>query len=112
MSAALGWQTLLRSGPAYPHEEVEAAFQDYAARANMDDWEHWCDMFTDECLYVDHHFGVFRRRDDIARLDGAFDGHTAGASFHTRMACGPGESSCELQLESMAEPRRQYSPVL
>jgi hypothetical protein len=67
MSAALGWQTLLRTGPAYPHEEVEAAFQDYAARANMNDWEHWCDMFTDECLYVDHHFGTFRRRDDIAK---------------------------------------------
>ena len=66
-SAALGWQTLLRAGPAYPHAEVEAAFQDYAARANMNDWEHWCDIFTDECLYVDHHFGTFRRRDDIAR---------------------------------------------
>jgi len=66
-SAALGWQTLLRSGPAYPHAEVEAAFQDYAARANMNEWEHWCDMFADECLYVDHHFGTFRRRDDIAR---------------------------------------------
>jgi hypothetical protein len=66
-SAALGWQTLLRTGPAFPHEEVEAAFQDYAARANMNDWEHWCDIFTDECLYVDHHFGTFRRRDDIAK---------------------------------------------
>jgi hypothetical protein len=45
MSAALGWHTMLRSGPAYPHDEVEAAFQDYAARANMNDWEHLCDMF-------------------------------------------------------------------
>ena len=67
MAAASGWQNLLGAGKTYPHAEVEAAFEDYAARANMNDWEHWCDIFTDKCLYVDHHFGVFHSRDEVAK---------------------------------------------
>jgi hypothetical protein len=67
MAAAEGWEKLLNKGKQYPYEEVEAAFHDYAARANMNDWDHWCDIFTEECLYVDHHFGVFRTRAEIAK---------------------------------------------
>ena len=47
MAAAEGWANLLNKGKQYPYEEVEAAFHDYAARANMNDWHHWCDIFTE-----------------------------------------------------------------
>src|SRR5882757_626622 len=67
MAAAGGWQNLLGKGKTYPQAEVEAAFEDYAARANMNDWEHWCDIFTDKCLYVDHHFGTFHSRNEVAK---------------------------------------------
>jgi hypothetical protein len=65
--AALGWNTMMNGSKVYPHEEVEAAFQDYAARANINDWDYWCDIFADKCLYVDHHFGVFHSRDEVAK---------------------------------------------
>jgi len=67
MAAAGGWQNLLGKGKTYPQAEVEAAFEDYAERANMNDWEHWCDIFTDKCLYVDHHFGTFHSRNEVAK---------------------------------------------
>ena len=66
LAASRGWQDLLPGKTIYPYDEVEAAFQDYAARANMDDWDYWADIFTPQCLYVDHHFGVFHTAKEVA----------------------------------------------
>lgn len=66
LAASRGWQDLLPGKTIYPHDEVEAAFQDYAARANMDDWDYWADIFSPQCLYVDHHFGVFHTAKEVA----------------------------------------------
>lgn len=63
VSAAIGWAPPARGRFAY--EEVHAAFEEYVRRANINDWDLWADMFTDECLYVDHHFGTFKRRQDV-----------------------------------------------
>ncbi len=63
LSAARGWEPPSRGD--YPHEEVEAAFFEYVRRANINDWDTWADMFTEECLYVDHHFGTFTRRSQV-----------------------------------------------
>lgn len=59
-TAARAWEENLRSSAVFPHEEVEAAFQDYVHRANVDDWEYYSDLFTDPCIYIDHHFGTVR----------------------------------------------------
>jgi hypothetical protein len=64
LSASEGWHAPARGN--YSHDEVEAAFQEYVRRANINEWDYWADMFTEECLYVDHHFGTFRKRSDVA----------------------------------------------
>src|SRR5262249_60702230 len=51
----------------YPRAEVEAAYRDYVDRANAHDWDRWCDIFTEDVLYVDHHFGVFRGREEVRK---------------------------------------------
>ena len=63
LSAAKGWGLPARG--KFARDEVEAAFREYVRRANINDWDLWAAMFTDECLYVDHHFGTFTRRVDI-----------------------------------------------
>lgn len=63
LNAAQGWAPPARGN--WPREEVEAAFREYVRRANINDWDLWAGMFTEECLYVDHHFGTFKRREDV-----------------------------------------------
>jgi hypothetical protein len=63
LSAAKGWAAPSRGN--FPREEVEAAYREYVRRANINDWDLWAGMFTEECLYVDHHFGTFTRRIDV-----------------------------------------------
>ena len=63
LSAAEGWAPPARA--KFDPKEVEAAFEEYVRRANINDWDLWAGMFTEDCLYVDHHFGTFRRREDI-----------------------------------------------
>jgi len=46
----------------FAREEIEAALDDYGARFNSGDIAHWCDILSDDVLYVDGHFGVFRGR--------------------------------------------------
>lgn len=58
IDAAEGWHAPARG--VFSHEEVEAAFLEYVRRANIDDWNLYADMFTEECVYIDHHFGTFR----------------------------------------------------
>lgn len=47
-----------------PRSEVEEAFADYqqvsAEAASSGNWDKWADMFTDDAIYVEHHYGVMR----------------------------------------------------
>jgi hypothetical protein len=63
LSASQGWSAPARG--IFPYEEVEAAFLEYVRRANIDDWNLYSDMFTEECVYIDHHFGTFRSPAEI-----------------------------------------------
>lgn len=31
--------------------ELQALYQDYAAAVDAEDWDRWCDFFTDDCTY-------------------------------------------------------------
>ena len=47
-----------------PRSEVEEAFADYqlvsAEAASSGDWDKWADQFTDDAIYVEHHYGIMR----------------------------------------------------
>ncbi len=47
-----------------PRNEVEEAFANYqvvsAEAARSGDWDTWADQFTDDAIYVEHHYGVMR----------------------------------------------------
>ena len=59
----------VRRGKAFPREEVEAALANYQATAARavatGDWNVWADLFTDDAIYVEHHYGVLRGGDQI-----------------------------------------------
>jgi uncharacterized protein (TIGR02246 family) len=59
----------VRRGRQFPREEVEAALQNYqdvaAQAAASGDWHPWADLFTDDALYVEHHYGVLRGQQNI-----------------------------------------------
>jgi SnoaL-like domain len=61
-AAATTWEPwrgdLLAIPGKFPRDEVEAAFREYLRRANANDWDAWCDLFTEDVHYVDHYFGV------------------------------------------------------
>jgi ketosteroid isomerase-like protein len=47
-----------------PRSEVEEAFANYqvvsAEAASSGNWDTWADQFTDDAIYVEHHYGVMR----------------------------------------------------
>ncbi len=49
--------------------EIEQAFAAYqraaADAARTGDWGPWADLFTDNAVYVEHHYGTFEGRDAI-----------------------------------------------
>jgi len=53
------------AAPRFPRAEVEAAFQRTRAAQDADDWSAYCDLFTEDAVYVEHHFGVYRGREAI-----------------------------------------------
>ena len=61
--AAKGWSAPARG--TFSRGEVEAAFLEYVRRANINDWNLYSDMFTDECVYIDPYFGTFRSPQQI-----------------------------------------------
>jgi len=66
-AAAGSWVGADFAASRYPRAEVEEAYRDYVRRANANDWDAWCDIFTEDVLYVDHHFGVFRGREEVRK---------------------------------------------
>ncbi len=53
----------------FPRDEIAAAFADYMARAEeagrTGDWARWSEQFTEDAVYVEHHYGEFRGREAI-----------------------------------------------
>ncbi len=47
-------------------EELERAFRTYwRTGAVGEDWDAWADLFTEDCLYVEHMYGTMRGRDTV-----------------------------------------------
>ena len=50
-------------------EEVDAALKHYievsAEAGRSGKWDPWADLFTDDAIYVEHHYGVMRGQDAI-----------------------------------------------
>lgn len=49
----------------FPRDEVEAAFRRQRALNDEQRWEEYCDLFTDDGVYVEHEMGTFHGRDAI-----------------------------------------------
>lgn len=53
----------------FSRDEIEAAFVRYQQRAadagRTGDWNLWADQFTDDAVYVEHHYGEFHGREAI-----------------------------------------------
>jgi hypothetical protein len=49
----------------FTDEELEAAFEANQRVQEADDWDAYCDLFTDEAVYVEHELGTFEGRDAI-----------------------------------------------
>ena len=43
----------------YPREEVEAAFRQQRELNDQQRWAEYCDLFTDDGVYVEHEMGTF-----------------------------------------------------
>jgi ketosteroid isomerase-like protein len=49
----------------HTRDELEAAFADFSAKQKAQDWSAYCDVFTDDAVYVEHALGTFEGRDAI-----------------------------------------------
>ena len=53
----------------YSHDELEQAFQHYqdvsAAAGAKQEWRAWADLFTEDAVYIEHHFGELHGREAI-----------------------------------------------
>jgi hypothetical protein len=49
----------------FSDEEVEVAFRAGMAIQAAQDWNGWCDVFTDDAVYVEHALGTYVGRDAI-----------------------------------------------
>jgi hypothetical protein len=67
IAAAAAWDRIgqAQRSTRHPREEVEAACHEYVRRANVNDWDLWCDIFSEDVLYVDHAYGVFHGREQV-----------------------------------------------
>jgi uncharacterized protein (TIGR02246 family) len=50
---------------AFTREELESAFAAYQAAGANGDWSAWADQFTEDAVYVEHHYGRFEGREAI-----------------------------------------------
>jgi hypothetical protein len=54
---------------AWSRDELERAFTDYQAAGaeagRTGDWSKWPDIFTEDCEYIEHMYGVFHGREAV-----------------------------------------------
>ena len=57
-----------RPAKKFARDELEQAFRTYwTTGAAGEDWDAWCDLFTEDCLYVEHMYGTMRGRETVRR---------------------------------------------
>ena len=49
----------------HPRAEVEAAYQEIVAAGDAGDWDRWAALHTEDCEWVEHHYGTIVGRDAI-----------------------------------------------
>ena len=50
---------------SHPRAEVEAAYHEIVAAGDAGDWDRWADLHTEDCEWVEHHYGTIVGRDAI-----------------------------------------------
>ena len=51
---------------AYPRDEIEEAFHHWWQVGNVnEDWDGWADLFTEDCTYIEHFWGMLRGREEV-----------------------------------------------
>jgi hypothetical protein len=55
------------SESTHPRAEVEAAFREILAAGDAGDWDRWADLHTEDCVWVEHHYGTVVGREEIRR---------------------------------------------
>jgi hypothetical protein len=52
--------------PSYPKAEIEEAFQHWWKVGNAnEDWWAWADLFTEDCTYIEHFWGILHGREEV-----------------------------------------------
>jgi ketosteroid isomerase-like protein len=51
----------------FAREEVEEAWRHFVAVGDTGDWNAWADLHSEDGLWVEHHLGTFRGREEIRR---------------------------------------------
>jgi len=51
--------------PAFPRAEVEAAYRHFVAVGDSGDWNAWADLHSPDGVWIEHHLGTFRGREEI-----------------------------------------------
>jgi ketosteroid isomerase-like protein len=49
----------------FTDDELELAFESYREAMQLDDWDAYCDLFTEDAVYVEHELGTFVGREAI-----------------------------------------------
>ena len=49
----------------WPRTEIESAYQKFVAAGDAQDWDAWTDLHTEDGVWVEHHLGIFRGREEI-----------------------------------------------
>lgn len=49
----------------FSRDEIEAAYHTFVAAGDAQDWDAWTDLHSEDCLWVEHHLGTFRGREEI-----------------------------------------------
>jgi ketosteroid isomerase-like protein len=50
---------------AWSRAEIEDAYRHFVAAGDAQDWDVWTDLHTEDGLWVEHHLGTFRGREEI-----------------------------------------------
>jgi len=51
----------------YSREEVEKAWRHFVAVGDSGDWNAWADLHSEDGVWVEHHLGTFRGREEIRK---------------------------------------------
>ncbi len=52
---------------AYRRSEIEEAWRHFVSVGDSGDWNAWADLHSEDGVWVEHHLGTFRGREEIRR---------------------------------------------